>query len=57
MNKIHFIALCTRAVWKVRGLAMRRCYAEGGITAAHCRQSTNFSNVRRVLGLSSYLKL
>jgi hypothetical protein len=35
----------TRAVWKVSGLAtVRGCYAEGGITAAHCRQSTNFSN-------------
>jgi hypothetical protein len=35
----------TRSVWKFRGLvADRRCYAEGGITAAHCRQSTNFSD-------------
>jgi len=28
---------------------MRRRYAEGGITAAHCRQSTNFSNGPRML--------
>jgi len=26
---------------------VRRYYAEGGITAAHCRQSTNFSNGSR----------
>jgi hypothetical protein len=39
----------TRAVWKVRGLtALRRCYAEGGITTAYCRQSTNFSNGPRI---------
>jgi hypothetical protein len=39
---------CTRAVLKVRGLAtMRRRYAVGSITAAHCRQSTNFSNGSR----------
>jgi hypothetical protein len=38
--------LCTPgAVWKVCGLGVvRRCYAGGRITAAHCRQSTNFSN-------------
>jgi hypothetical protein len=23
---------------------VRRCYVEGGITAAHCPHSTNFSN-------------
>jgi hypothetical protein len=38
-----------RAVWKVHGLAaVRRCFAEGGIIAAHCHQSTNFSNSPRI---------
>jgi len=43
-------APCTRAVWKVRGLAaVHRHYAELGITAAHCCQYTNFSNGPRIL--------
>jgi hypothetical protein len=43
----YFQSLCMRAVWKVHGLAtVRRCYASPCITAAHCRQSTNFSNGR-----------
>jgi hypothetical protein len=39
----------TRAVWKVRGLAaVRRCYASLCLTAAHCSQSTYFSNGPRI---------
>jgi hypothetical protein len=35
----------TRVVWKVHRLAVvHRCYASLCITAAHYRQSTNFSN-------------
>jgi ribosomal protein L40E len=45
LQKLEDIYVYTRAVLKVCGLAaVRRCYAEGSMTAVHCRQSTNFSS-------------